>query len=60
MVVTRMVVSPAMVVGRPKVVHIVVVGMLTTTQLTLHARATDRAQHGGGHRTPNGKQDGKQ
>lgn len=60
MVVPRMVVSPAMVVGRFKVVHIVVVGMLTIAQLALHARAADRAQHGSGHHTPDGKQYGKQ
>lgn len=42
------------------VVHVMVLGRVAETQLTLHARAADRTQHRRRHRTPDGEQDSQQ
>lgn len=52
--------SIAAVFVRRRIVHVVMAGMLMLAQLGLHPRTANRAQHGTSHRTPDGKQDGKQ
>lgn len=42
------------------VVHVVMAGVLAMTQLALHARTANRAQHCRRHRAPDGEQDSQQ
>jgi len=53
-------VMTAAVVVRHRMVHLLVTDRVVEgTDFQLHARAGNRAQHGGGHRTPDGEQYGQ-